>query len=157
MKTNVVKWGGGTYWPVFFKWRYRSLVQILKTYGKPFEAHWEQLRRLQNFSLFTFRPPTSFLQIKKGKMLNLTGLHIGSVHYTRLSEDFLIHLPPHNPPECLLCGLKCSQWLSPNAMLQIALNPRFTPITSWQAYPKKSQQSIICIVLIKMNYDLKSE
>lgn len=56
-----------------FKWRYRSLLQILKTYGNPFEAHWEQLRRLQNFSLFTFQPPSNLLPPnKKGKMLNLT-------------------------------------------------------------------------------------
>lgn len=33
-------------------------------------------------------------------MLNLIGVHIGSVHYNRLSEDFLI------PLEYLLCGLK---------------------------------------------------
>lgn len=35
-----------------------GLAQILKTYGNPpFEAPREQLRRLQDFSLFTFRPP----------------------------------------------------------------------------------------------------
>lgn len=31
---------------------------------------------------------------KKGRMLNLTEVHISSVFYTQLSEDFLIHIPP---------------------------------------------------------------
>lgn len=52
-----------------------------------------------------FNPPTSFLQIK-GKMLNLTGVHIGSVHYAEITEDFLIHLAPYNPPEYLVCVFK---------------------------------------------------
>ncbi len=67
VKTNVGRKKRENTHLTVFKWRYRGLVQILKTYGNPFEARWEQLRRLQNFSLFTFQPPTSFLQIKKVK------------------------------------------------------------------------------------------
>lgn len=48
---------------------------------------------------------------KKGRMLNLTEVHISSVFYTQLSEDFLIHIPPRKSPAC---AFHCPLFLSLN-------------------------------------------
>lgn len=52
---------------------------------------------------------------KKGRILNLTEVHISSVFYTQLSEDFLIHIPPRKSPRVSpACAFQCPLFLSLN-------------------------------------------
>lgn len=52
------------------------------------------------------------LRIEQGRCSSLAGGHISSVHYTRLSEDFLIH--PERPT-------------TPQSLQFVALNPILSP------------------------------
>ena len=95
------------------KWQRQGSVQMSKTYGGSFESILGAVEAAAEVLIVYVWTPHLLPPIKKKENVKLyrTEVHIGSVHYSPLSEDFLIHqvspvwffkafssqLPPHLP------------------------------------------------------------